>query len=611
MGDEKMKKFGINVLVILTIITLCIASAQAAQISIEPAYQDVFNGDTITVDIMVYPEVSDVYGASYTIYFNNTLLNAISQTQGPFLTQDTQSSIVWGNVIDNPNGKIEYSESRMGIDFGVTDPGVLTTITFNVIGEEGVSSLNISDYNGELLYSTFGPVLADINNGSVKIAKPSSPFLVNGYIRYENSSKCNNSEIIITNLDTSKEWPAKTIESSNYYNIMLASCVDVIAGETLQFNVFSPDGSQWNITEHIVTEDEVDVGGFEYNITLDIHDVFIKSDYTGAYGTGIRIDNVTTEGISLDQNLTIGDTYFIKYMVLNNGTVIETVDIIVEVSNGTWSEELANYQWDVNNHHNGNVTWNTAGLAPGNYNIKVNASIPMDCNPDDNERTRNVALELPDNTPPTVTDNTPTGTDVPVTTAITVTFNESMNASSVEGAFSIDPSVTGTFEWSGDTVTFTPDADLSYSETYDVTITTGAEDLAGDPMSEAYTWEFTTGQGSEPDNTAPVVSITKPKKDSIKFFNNIVRGKVDDDNLNYATLTVRDNNDTVVNSYNLTIKSNKFTQRVQFAPNQNNTLELFAIDYAGNSNNASKTVYVETNIIQENKSVKKRICLAR
>ena len=36
--------------------------------------------------------------------------------------------------------------------------------------------------------------------------------------------------------------------------------------------------------------------------------------------------------------------------------------------------------------------WDTSGLAPGNYTIMVNASIPDDVHPEDNERTRKVVL---------------------------------------------------------------------------------------------------------------------------------------------------------------------------------------------------------------------------
>ena len=53
------------------------------------------------------------------------------------------------------------------------------------------------------------------------------------------------------------------------------------------------------------------------------------------------------------------------------------------------------YEKEINDYHRGNVTWDTSGLAPGHYTITVNASIPEDVHPEDNERTREVMLELP------------------------------------------------------------------------------------------------------------------------------------------------------------------------------------------------------------------------
>jgi len=176
---------------------------------------------------------------------------------------------VWIHEIDNILGKVEYAEVRMGTDSGVGGaPGNLTTITFEVIGDEGISTLDISDYNGELLYSTSGSILTDIYNGRVGIAQSSTPFLIRGYASYENGSECDNPAVNITNMDIGEEWTTETNETSNYYQIMLASCADIIAGETLQFNATSPDGSQSNVTEHTVTQADVDAGGFEYDITL-------------------------------------------------------------------------------------------------------------------------------------------------------------------------------------------------------------------------------------------------------------------------------------------------------------------------------------------------------
>ena len=156
---------------VYAIICVFIPSTLAAQISVEPVYSEVVQGDNFTVNITVYPQGSEVYSASYTLYFNNTLLNAISQTQGEFLRQDDLSSSVWTDEIDNTIGKIKYAESRSGSGVGVTDSGVLTTITFQTIGEEGDSPLNISYLEGELLYSTSGSIPTDINNGTCRIGE--------------------------------------------------------------------------------------------------------------------------------------------------------------------------------------------------------------------------------------------------------------------------------------------------------------------------------------------------------------------------------------------------------------------------------------------------------
>ncbi|MCL7412084.1 MAG: Ig-like domain-containing protein, partial [ANME-2 cluster archaeon] len=133
---------------------------------------------------------------------------------------------------------------------------------------------------------------------------------------------------------------------------------------------------------------------------------------------------------------------------------------------------------------------------------------------------------------PLITGNDPTGTDVPVTTVITVTFNESMNTTSVESAFSTSPPVTGTFNWSGDTMTFTPDTYLAYSTLYEVIITTGAEDLAGIPLATAYLWNFTTA-----------AKPLEPPEPPTSYWGNASGNNV---LLSGASITVHDASDTVI-----------------------------------------------------------------
>jgi len=99
-------------------------------------------------------------------------------------------------------------------------------------------------------------------------------------------------------------------------------------------------------------------------------------------------------------------------------------------------------------------------------------------------------VEARDTTPPTVIENTPTDENVPVATEITVTFSESMNKESAEDAFSISPSVTGSFYWDDNTMIFMPSSNLNYGTNYVVELE-GALDLAGNNMG-SYNWDFET-----------------------------------------------------------------------------------------------------------------------
>ncbi|HDN65834.1 MAG TPA: hypothetical protein ENF23_06040, partial [Methanosarcinales archaeon] len=120
-----------GIIIVISAMTLLQAAtaAQDASISVEPAYTEVWQGDEFTVNITVDPAEYDVYAASYTLYFNNTLLNATSLDKGPFLTQDGNPSNIQDppTGIDNTAGEIKYGEYRVGNVPGITGYGVLTT----------------------------------------------------------------------------------------------------------------------------------------------------------------------------------------------------------------------------------------------------------------------------------------------------------------------------------------------------------------------------------------------------------------------------------------------------------------------------------------------------
>ena len=154
---------------LIGMLCLCAASAQAVEVRIEPEYQTVLKGENFTVDIIVYPEGSDeVFAGQYDLYFNNTLLNATSQTQGPFLSQDGASTYLIVNKFNNTLGKAEYGEVRTGVTSGVTISGVLATITFQAIAEEdGISELRLDKV--KISDPVGNPMQANVTSGNVSV----------------------------------------------------------------------------------------------------------------------------------------------------------------------------------------------------------------------------------------------------------------------------------------------------------------------------------------------------------------------------------------------------------------------------------------------------------
>jgi len=107
---------------------------------------------------------------------------------------------------------------------------------------------------------------------------------------------------------------------------------------------------------------------------------------------------------------------------------------------------------------------------------------------------------------PTVQSNTPVANavDVPINARLTATFSENMDPGSItsttftvtSGAGAIP--VPGTVTYSNSMAIFWPTVHLASNDTFNVTITTGALDASGVPMTVDHTWGFTTGNTSEP-----------------------------------------------------------------------------------------------------------------
>jgi len=166
VGDKTMKMVtrrgilvGLTVLAVLTISLTFNVSAQT--ISIDPRNIEANPGDSFTIDIKVDPEGTAISGAQYVLRFDSRILNATLQTQGSFL-----GGIVVANDIDNPNGTVNYGEYETS--GGVTNPGVLASVAFEVVGTSGTSHLIL---DGVILSDSDVQKIQDVtkNHGSFSI----------------------------------------------------------------------------------------------------------------------------------------------------------------------------------------------------------------------------------------------------------------------------------------------------------------------------------------------------------------------------------------------------------------------------------------------------------
>jgi hypothetical protein len=121
-------------------------------------------------------------------------------------------------------------------------------------------------------------------------------------------------------------------------------------------------------------------------------------------------------------------------------------------------------------------------------------------------------------TPPTVISTIPANlaTDVPLNQTVSATFSKAMNPATINSTtFTLtgpgNTPVTGLLAYAavGNTLTFTPTANLAANTLFTATLTTGAQDLSGTGLAINYVWTFTTG--ADVVVTPPEILSTVPK----------------------------------------------------------------------------------------------------
>lgn len=102
-----------------------------------------------------------------------------------------------------------------------------------------------------------------------------------------------------------------------------------------------------------------------------------------------------------------------------------------------------------------------------------------------------------DTTAPTLLSTSPADGDTNIALNINLSFvfSEAMNQAVTQSALSFNPETSCDFSWNtaGDTLTCNPQSDLSSGASYTVSLSTAAQDLAGNNLATGSSLSFTTG----------------------------------------------------------------------------------------------------------------------
>jgi hypothetical protein len=159
-----------NHLLLAAVLAACsgfVASANAqAVLSIDPTTQTTSTGTVVTVDVDV-ANVTDLYGYQFDLTFNPNILQAVSSSEGSFLSSGGSTFFINGSN-DNVGGTVSATAgSLLSAVSGVGGSGQLAVFTFDAIGN-GTSALAIQN---EMLLDSNINILSDTTTGgSVTVA---------------------------------------------------------------------------------------------------------------------------------------------------------------------------------------------------------------------------------------------------------------------------------------------------------------------------------------------------------------------------------------------------------------------------------------------------------
>lgn len=376
----------------------------------------------------------------------------------------------------------------------------------------------------------------------------------------------------VTTTDTTATLSFRSnLEYSTTYTARLSSEITDAKDKAL------PNEREWNFT----TEPAPDDGDEEENDTTppSVNSTF---PVDGAAEVSVNENISATFSEPLDASTVTEESFLVE----QDGTPVEGAI--------SYSENTATFNPSENLSYNTTFTFTLSTTITDTAGNALEEEFAGSFTTEEQEEDGDDNGENNDTDPPAIASVEPSdGTDnVSIETNITVEFSEEMIPSSLnDNTFYLQQGgnqVEGSIDHSGATATFNPASALAYNQPYTLTVTTGAEDLAGNGLAETSITGFTTEP--EPDTEPPTVTTTTPDDGatSISTETEITVNfseDMDANTLNNSTITLSGPNGEVNGNASPSGSSVTFipTGTLEFSSEYRLSISTEATDLAGNN----------------------------
>lgn len=372
----KSKNFGLliivsSILFTTFLINIKIVSSTTSTLSTDPEIAYEAPGDTFYLNITV-SSVEYLYDWQVNITFNPTVLHFVNVTEGDFLARQPEGT--FGALKDRGTGWAMFGWTTLGVYIGESGSGTLATIEFEVltIGESILKFINQTEGVGYTfleaqLSPNAPPNFEDIEFTAIDglftntVVPPVPDFTyspefpaIGELITFDGSASSATSPLEIveyywdfgdgTNETVSTPTVQHAYSSGGIYKISL-TVIDNATASDLVKSVYNTDDMPRVWYEHLSTKE----------LTLGI-----------ALPHDVAITNVVPSA----EQVTVGETLTIDVTVSNRGT--EQEDVSVTAYYGTTAIDTKQVT-DLNPGDDENLvfSWDTTGVAAGNYQIKA------------------------------------------------------------------------------------------------------------------------------------------------------------------------------------------------------------------------------------------------